>query len=287
MSLFSGLDKFGLTKLEKMEVYEEKAPQKTPESNDKKEEVAQAPTKTVAETDYLFDKSNVCPVCENEFRTKMVRSGRVKRVSTDMDLRPKFQNVDCTKYDAVVCPRCGYAALSRFFKFMTPAQAKLIKDNISANFQGLPSSGDTYSYDESIARHKLALANTVIKKAVSSERAYTCLKTAWQYRGKAESLPSDMPDREKIVAKLEKEELELLKNAYAGFGDAFSKETFPMCGMDELTVTYLMAELARRVGKYEESSRWVSRVLTSKAANERIKDKARDIKELLNQVKSE
>ena len=58
-----------------------------------------------------------------------------------------------------------------------------------------------------------------------------------------------------------------------------------MCGMDEMTVTYMVAELARRIGKYEESSRWVSRVLTSREANDRLKDKARDIKELLNKEK--
>ena len=68
--------------------------------------------------------------------------------------------------------------------------------------------------------------------------------------------------------------------------EAFSKESFPMCGMDEITVTYLIADLARRTGKYEESSRWISRVLTSRDANERIKNKARDIKELLNAQKA-
>ena len=58
-----------------------------------------------------------------------------------------------------------------------------------------------------------------------------------------------------------------------------------MCGMDEITVTYLIAELARRIGKYDESSRWISRVLTSREASERIKNKAREIKEMLNKQK--
>lgn len=58
-----------------------------------------------------------------------------------------------------------------------------------------------------------------------------------------------------------------------------------MCGMDETTTTYLIADLARRIGKYEESSRWVSKVLTSRSASDRIKDKARDIKEMINQQK--
>ena len=61
------------------------------------------------------------------------------------------------------------------------------------------------------------------------------------------------------------------------------KESFPLCGMDENTITLLMAELARRIGKIDESSRWVSRILVSRDANERIKEKAREIRELIKE----
>lgn len=276
-NLFSGLEKLGLGKLEKMDVFEEEAEKK--DANNKSAEPK------ITEGDLLFDKSYHCPVCDSDFHSKMVRTGKVKLLSQDSDLRPKYQLVDSLKYDALVCPNCGYAALSRFFKFMMPAQAKMIRDNISKNFSGLKPTGNTYTYDDALLRHQLALANTVVKKAKASEKAYTCLKIAWLCRGKAESLPKDTPDYDQQIQELQKEETELLANAYAGFNEAFSKEDFPMCGMDEMTLTYLVAELARRIGKYEESSRWVSRVLTSREANERIKDKARDIKELLNREK--
>lgn len=276
-SLFSGLEKFGLGKLEKLEVYEEET---------KKEESSAVAKPTVSEAELLFDKTFVCPVCDNEFHSRMVRTGKVKLLAADTDLRPKYQHVDCLKYDALVCPKCGYAALSRFFKFMMPAQAKMIRENITANFKGLGGTGSTYSYDDAIERHQLALANTVVKKAKDSEKAYTCLKMAWLCRGKAENLPEDTPERDNVLKELQEQEKELLENAYSGFESAFMKESFPMCGMDELTVTYLVAELARRGGKFEESSRWISKVLTSRVANERIKNKARDIKELLNEQKN-
>lgn len=275
MSLFSGLEKFGLGKLEKMEVFEEDTKKKAGSG-----EKAEKPK--VTEEDLLFDKTFTCPVCDEEFHSKMIRTGKVKLLSADTDLRPKYQLVDSLKYDALVCPNCGYAALSRFFKFMMPAQAKLIRENISKNFSGLAPTGNIYTYDDAIARHQLALANAVVKKAKTSEKAYTCLKMAWLYRGKAESLPSDTPDYDNVIKELKKSEKELLENAYDGFLSAFSKEAFPMCGMDELTVTYLVADLARRIGKYEESSRWISKVLASRQANERIKNRAREIKELLN-----
>lgn len=275
MSLFSGLEKFGLGKLEKMEVFDKETKKQT--NADGKTEKPK-----VTEEDLLFDKTFTCPVCDEEFHSKMIRTGKVKLLSADTDLRPKYQLVDSLKYDALVCPKCGYAALSRFFKFMMPAQAKLIRENISKNFSGLSTTGNIYTYDDAIARHKLALVNAVVKKAKTSEKAYTCLKMAWLYRGKAETLPKETADYDKVIKELAKEEKELLTNAYEGFLSAFSKESFPMCGMDELTVTYLLADLARRVGRYEESSRWISKVLTSRQANERIKNRARDIKELLD-----
>ncbi len=276
--IFSGLDKLGLGKLEKVEVFE---------NDSKKEGEKKAAEKTAAltEADFLFEKTYICPVCDKEFHSKKVRTGKVKLLAADTDLRPKYQHVDCLKYDAVACPHCGYAALDRFFKFMMPAQARLIRENISANFKGLPATDNIYTYDDALERHQLALLNTVIKKAKESERAYTCLKMAWICRGKAESLPEETPDRKKQLEELHSQEKELLENAYTGFQAAFSKETFPMCGMDEVTVSYLLAELARRIGKYEESSRWISRVLISREANERIKNRAREIKELLNKDK--
>lgn len=280
MSILSGLDQFGLGKLQNVEVYDEEEKKKKEAAAEKKPE-----EKKFAEESVLLEKSQKCPVCDSDFKTKIVRSGRFKMIGQDTDLRPKYQPLDILKYDAVVCPYCGYAALSRFFKLMMPAQAKMIQENISANFNGLEESGDFYTYDDAIARHKLALANTVVKKAKDSEKAYTCLKLAWLCRGKAETLDESAADYQEQVDALKKEETELLANAYAGFASAYSNEDFPMCGMDELTVTYLLAELARRTGKLDEASRYVSRVLTSRAANERIKERAREVKEMINAEK--
>lgn len=273
-NLFSGLEALGLKKLSNMNVYDEKekVEKRAPEAEKRD---------TVDEADFVFDKSYTCPACDKEFKSKMVKTGKFKLQKVDTDLRPVYQFVDPLKYDAIVCPHCGYAALSRFFKYITSTQANLIKENISDSFQGLEEYGDVYSYDDAIVRHKLVLANTIIKKAKTSERAYTCLKLAWLMRGKAESLPEDAPDYKEQVAALAKEEFAFIKNAYEGFEEAFSKETFPMCGMDENTLTLLVAELARKIGKTDECSRWISRILVARDANERLKAKAREIKSLL------
>lgn len=269
--ILSGLEAFGLGKLSKMEVYEKE--------EEKKNAGTEPVHHAVSEAELIFDKSYTCPVCDKLFKSKNVKAGKVKLNSMDSDLRPKYQSMDSLKYDAVVCPNCGYAALNRFFNYMTSVQAKLIKENISESFKGLPEEGEVYSYDDAIARHKLALVNTIVKRSKLSEKAYTCLKTAWLLRGKCETLSADTPDYVNVKKALQEEELEFLKNAYEGFQEAFSKEMFPMCGMDENTCTYLVGELARKLGYYEEASRWISRVLIARDANERIKSKAREAKE--------
>ena len=275
-NLFDGLESMGLGKLSNVDVYES-------EDTSKKDSEKSSEKQQILETDFIFDKSYKCPVCDKEFKSKTVKTGKVKLISADTDLRPKYQAVDSLKYDVVACPYCGYAALNRFFSYMTSTQARLIKENISSSFKSSNVESDVLSYDEAITKHRLALLNTIVKKGKLSEKAYTCLKTAWLLRGKRETLAEDTKGYTKIKEDLEKQEQDFLMNAYEGFSEAFSKELFPMCGMDELTITYLLADLARRVGKYEESMRFVSKVIVSKEANERIKDKARQIKQMISE----
>lgn len=275
--LFSGLEAFGLDNLSNIKVYEhEKNTGVTGVPG-----IAEETEPKITEADLIFDKSYICPVCSREFKSKTVKTGKVKLISMDTDLRPKYQMMDSLKYDAVVCPHCGYAALSRFFNYMTETQAKLVNAQISKNFKSPAPAGDIYTYDEAITRHKLALVNTIVKKSKLSEKAYTCLKTAWLLRGKAEALPSDTPNLPSQIALLAAEENEFIQNAYEGFMEAFTKELFPMCGMDENTCTYLVADLARRLGRNDEALRWLSKVITARDANERIKSKAREIKDII------
>ena len=279
-SIFSGLEALGLGNLSEMKLFEKE------KKATEKEGAHAAEHVEVKEADLLFEKTFICKVCDKEFKTKMVRTGKAKLIAQDSDLRPKYQTVDTLKYDAVVCPYCGYGALNRFFNSLSDTQGRLIKTNISVNFKGLKEGEEILTYDEAIVRHKLVLVNTVVKRAKASEKAYTCLKLAWLLRGKAETLPEDTPNLAQVKKELEVQEKEYITNAYTGFMEAFSKEQFPMCGMDEVTMTYLVADLARQIGKYEEALRMVARVLMIKNVSDRIKQKAIDLKEQIRKEKS-
>ena len=276
-NLFSGLESLGLGNLSGMQLFEHKEKEKAEGQKNANQPVE------VKEDDLLFNKTFICKCCDKEFKSKMVRAGKVKLLGQDSDLRPKYQYVDSLKYDAIVCPYCGYAALHRYFDHLSDAQIRLIKTNISANFKGLKEGEDILTYDEAITRHKLALVNAVVKHAKASEKAYTCLKLGWLCRGKAETLPADTPNIEEVKKQLAAQEKEYMANAYDGFMEAFSKEPFPMCGIKEIPMTYMTADLARQIGKYDEALRMVARVITSREADERIKSKARDLKDLIRE----
>lgn len=275
-NIFSGLENLGLKNIEKVDIFQKKSDKKKEQQVAEKEVKKAGPT----EEELIFDKSYTCPVCNFVFKSKMVRTGKVRLVGADSDLKPKYEGVDSLKYDAVLCPRCGYAALNRYFNFVMSSQAKEIRENVSVNFKYQPETGGIYTYDDALLRHKMALFNAVVKNAKNSERAYTCLKMAWLCRGKREMLEEEGGKKEDIEA-LVNEEKELLTNAYEGFEAAFSKEDFPMCGMDQYTMQYLLAELARRIGKIDEAKRYVSKVLVARGAQKRIKDRAFDLKEKL------
>ncbi len=270
--LLSGLEQFGLSNLESMDLYE--APKKAGENGEGKE----APV--MQEQDYLFDKSFTCPICDKEFKARTIKIGKVKLSGTDLDLRPKYDQVDLLKYDIIMCPHCGYAALSRFFKFVTSPQAKNIQKAISASFKP-QAEKETYSYDDALERYKLTLVNAIVKQAKPSEKAYICLKTAWLLRGKGEHLDQNAPDYAEQKKQVDAEENEFLHNALEGFLAARQTESFPMCGMDEPTVDYLISVIAMRFEQFDVASRLIAGILTSPTANPRMKDKARMIKEMI------
>ena len=274
-NLFAGLENLGLNGLDSKDVFkEEKKAEKKADNKETKEE------KEAREEDFIFDKGYTCPVCDNEFKSKMIRTGKVRLIGADDDLRPIYQDVDSLKYDAIMCPKCGYAALNRYFNFVMSSQAKAIKESISSNFKYEEDPEATiYTYDDAITRHKMALACTVVKRGKSSEKAYTCLKLGWLCRGKRELLMKSEVALKEEIASLLDEEKECLENAFEGFKDAFGKEDFPMCGMDQHTMLYLLGELAFRTGNLEDAKRYVSKVLTARDAQSRIKNKALDLKE--------
>ncbi len=278
--LLSGLESLGLGNLENMDIF----------GKEKKEEVSKQEQKApevpeVKETDFIYDKSFKCPVCDHDFTAKIMKTGKAKLKKPDFDLRLVYEGFVAEKYDVVLCPTCGYATLVRYFGAVLPTQARAIKENITSNIVLPKYNEETYSFDQALERYKIALACAVVKRAKASEKAFICLKTAWLLRSYREFLENEEDDFSELIESLKAQEAEYHSNAYNGFMEARGSEDVPIAGMDSVTLDYLLANLAFHLKDYTNCSRFVSGILTSASANARIKDKVRELKDELAKVK--
>ncbi|MDR2547007.1 MAG: DUF2225 domain-containing protein [Lachnospiraceae bacterium] len=275
-NLLSGLGKFGLGNLEEMKLFEE-------------EEKKEAPGKTVnkvpEEEEFLFDKSFDCVVCDAKFTERVLRANKARLLGVDTDLRPRHEHIDVSKYDVISCPYCGYTALSRYYVKLPPTLVKLIKANISDAYIRRDDNPSVYSYDYAFERYQLCLANAIVRRAKDSEKAYICLKISWILRGMGENLDQSDAEYKEKLKEIKEQERGFSKHAYDGFSKARQSEDFPLCRMDEATLDYLLAVLAISFNQPDVASRLISGILTSHSAKSSLKEKARDLKDKLKEVK--
>lgn len=253
--LFSGLEKLGFSDLN-VDLYK----------NEEKEKLTQLKLKERGNS-YLYERTVKCPVCDAEFKCPSVKTSAPRVLKRDSDFFIIYGNINPYFYDVWICNSCGYAALKVDFLKIKEFQKELIFKNITSKWRGRDYQ---VPYDENIAieRYKLALLNAVVTNCKDSTKAMLCLKIAWMYRLK------EMPHDEIIF----------IEKSLEGFVNAFEKESFPIYGMDKFTTMYLFGELNRRLGNTEESLNWLGKVITTTGVSSRLKELARDQKDLIKNI---
>lgn len=280
-NIFGGLDSLGVSGLEGLKLFEEEN-EGTEAIKEQEAIKANEPTPEEKEAAMLFDKTYECPICGRTHKESTVRTGKARLSGMDYDLRQKFEGIEPLKYDVISCTTCGFTAISKFYVPLTPGARKNVIEKITKNYKPQSELKGIISFEQAIGRYKLALANDVVRNAKNSEKAYTCLRAGWLCRSYKEKLIADgkaNEDEEVVLAT--NLEMEFIKNAYEGFMAAVAKESYPMCGMDEGTVNYLLAALAISTKHYDVSAKLISTVIASPSSSPRMKDKARELKEKL------
>ncbi|MDK2934847.1 MAG: uncharacterized protein PWQ67_2733 [Clostridia bacterium] len=223
------------------------------------------------EENYLFDRKLKCPVCESNITVRAVKSSSIRIISRDTDFMIYYKDPNPLFYDAWVCTQCGYSAISSQFYNISEAQKKVVREKVCSKWKQ-KSYGHVYTIDTAIERYKLALLTSVVKNTKTSERALMCIKLAWLYRLKKDS----------------ENENKFLSLALQGFINAFEKEQFPISGMDQASLTYLIGELYRRLGDNDHALLWFSKVFSTNMAKSKIKEMAREQKYLIvEQIKKQ
>lgn len=212
----------------------------------------------------LYNKKITCPVCNIVFNAKSIKKSSYRILKKDSDFFIRYSIINPYFYDVWVCNNCGYASIRSDFKNLNDFDADVIRTKISPKWHSkiYP---EVYDLDLAIQRYKLSLLNYDIINARSSKKATNLLKLAWMFRLKGN----------------EKDELEYLNHALENFRNAYYNENLPIAGMDIFTTMYLIGELCRRTHKEDESLVWLGQVLTSPTAPQKIKNMARNQKDLI------
>lgn len=236
------------------------------------------------EKSLILDRNYTCPICDQKIKAKSVKTNVAKFVDTCADLRPIHSNINVTKYDVVSCNYCGYTALTKNFPNTTQVQRKLLREKIQANFKSHEEVAyDTYTTEVAISRHKMALLCAVTKMAKESEIGNICLKISWLYQDLADELPEDGADTPAKKEAYLAEAHNAAMNAYEHLSKARMEEDYPIAGMNETTLDYLLAYLGYQKGEYQTAMQYLSGVVTSRNISARLKDKCLELKEILSQ----
>ena len=187
----------------------------------------------------LFDKTLNCPCCTLKFMTQKVRTSRLRLIKRDEDFLNYYNEINPIYYTIFVCPNCGYAASETRFEGIQRPGIRIIKDNISLKWVKRDFGG-VRDIDDAIETYKLALLQGTMLEYKNVELANICLSLGWLNRLKED----------------QQEENRFLSLARNQFIEAYNNESLAGTNMDDAKITYLIAELSRRLGEKEESLTW-------------------------------
>ncbi|KDR95549.1 hypothetical protein SAMN02745945_01399 [Peptoclostridium litorale DSM 5388] len=210
------------------------------------------------ELEEFYDKEMTCPVCTFIFKTKKLRRSAIRVEKNDTDFCSYYKSENPYFYALAVCPQCGYVEFENIFEKISKISIEKILRNITMKWTPREYGGKR-NLAQAIQIYKLSLYQSEVLGKEDSYKANVCLKLAWFYR---------------YIGNMQSE-MKFLEYACNLYSSAYSGENFPISGMDSARLAYLIGELCRKLGKYEEAIKWFN-----KAVNDPNMKKALHIKKM-------
>lgn len=203
----------------------------------------------MAEYKTIYNSHIECPVCNNNIEYTKIRSKTIRLLKQDSDFCPYYEGENPLFYEAIICSECGYGAHITNFQNINKYERARVKEKITKKWTKRNFSGHR-DIEKALEAFKIVLLNLNDMKAPKSEMAKICMRLAWLYRYKNE----------------EKTEKKFMEHALNNYMDAYSQEDLTAEGkLDQYTCLYIIGELCKRLGHYEESVQWLSRLIMSYA----------------------
>ena len=192
----------------------------------------------------LYSVKETCSYCEKEFETSRVRSSLKKATFSDTDFFVRYKYANPDYYVVSICPHCGYAKSENFSSVLSPAVRTRFELTIVKNWNKRDYGGER-TWEDAVTTYKLALLCAQIKNEKERDIAGLLHHIAWLYREKGDT----------------EQEIRFLDNALASYVKVYELEG---AEVNNARLMYLLGELNRRLGRYNDAVKWFSRVVNDK-----------------------
>ncbi|MEA1962453.1 MAG: DUF2225 domain-containing protein [Bacillota bacterium] len=223
---------------------------------------------------YLFDKEITCPVCNNTFSVKMVRSSRLRLNAVESDLRQRFANFEPLWYMVWICPNCSFANFNYEFKQLSDEQKKFVLSNSKDRKQKYTTSfSHPRKLGEVLNAYFLVLDQLMAQTQPDSGRiAKVWLRLSWLYQ--------DADDNENYLI--------ASQNALEFFCKMYYQDGKTRNPDEEQRLALVLGELYFRLQQYKEAGEFFRRAIVHRGGNATInrqaEDRIQELKDIIQAV---
>lgn len=225
----------------------------------------------ITEVSPYYEKQMKCLHCKKTFPSYKVRSKFIKIDHTESDFQPIYSdsNVNALYYNVFVCEHCGFSFTEDFSTYFAPGIKEKIAEQITEKWSPRSFNGER-TFEQALQAYQLALVCGTLKKENHVTLAGLALRIGWLYRS------IDNKEQEKRFIKLARDH----------YLDSFSTEDYAGTQMTSTRILYIIGELSRRIGDYENATRFFSKVIEQQhrgTAEMKLVDMAKDQWELVRE----
>lgn len=221
--------------------------------------------------EFTFTVQKTCPICGESTRIVKTKS-KLMVEKTDEDFCVHYKGFNPYFYKIWFCEHCGFAADEKTFLGTMPSlHKKKIQDFLAQRKLGMQFVEER-GIPDAVASFKLAIFYAEMTDQPLARRAGLYLELAWIYRADGEQ------DKEN----------EMMQRAADLYDTSLMTERYPINGLSDNTVVYLIGAIYFRMQDYEKSTQYLSRIIGDQSIRDndnRLYKRARDLWQTIREDK--
>ncbi|MHB9095731.1 MAG: DUF2225 domain-containing protein [Eubacteriales bacterium] len=231
-------------------------------------EGADTEVKTDQHFQYLLHRNTTCPICENTFKTQVVKESKLKQTKRTGELRVLYEDVDPLYYNVFICPQCCFATRhEEFEKVDDPSKKKIAAVTAERKQRHKPDFNKSKTIGFILKTYEIAIDcyESVGKRSLDERIAGLWLNLSWLY---------DDLEKKELAEEARLQALNKYKNAYlTGSGS----------GEQDHKMEYLIGKLSLDRGELKEAREYLFKAATRRDGHTLLKQMARDCLDILKQ----